>query len=168
MDKLPHDTDKLLSDKYILAKDIRDLNKTLLNAVTEISDLEDEVKNKVKLKDQLEQYFNVFDKSLKNPDFLTSVNKASTDLSFIEELIEKLNTEPFLQKLQENIEDEKNDFLQVKQLLIDNIHQLTDEIKIIGKRIKDRNDAISNVVIEKENLKAQMKDIIEEIVGYKI
>jgi chromosome segregation ATPase len=168
MDKLPNETDKLLSDKYILAKDIRDLNRTLLDAATEISVLEDEVKNKVKLKDQLDQYCNAFDESMKDPDLLTSKNKASTDLSIIKELIEKLNTEPYFQKLQENIEDEKNDFIQVKQILIDNIHQLKDEINIIGERIKDRNDAISNATIERDNLKAQMKDIIEEIVGHKL
>jgi ATP-dependent Lon protease len=168
MDKLPNETDKLLSDKYILAKDIRDLNRTLLNAATEICALEDEVKKKLKLKDQLDLYYNAFDKTLKERNLLASMNIASSDLSIIEELIERLKTEPYFQKLQETIEDEKNDFLHVKQILIENNYQLTDEIKIVGERIKDRNDAISNATIERDNLKAQMKDIIEEIVGHKL
>ena len=168
MDKLPNETDKLLSDKYILAKDIRDLNRTLQMAAVEISNLEDEVKNKVKLKDRLYQYCTDFDEVLKERVVLASMHKASSDFSFIEELIERLNTEPYFQQLQEVIEIEKNDYTRVKQILIENKHQLTDEIKFAGERIKSRYEAISNATMERDNLKVQMKDIIEEIAGHKL
>jgi len=119
----------------------------------------------VKLKDQLEQDTNAFDEKLNPTDLLASKNSAFTDLSTIEELIKKLKTVPDLQKLLEAAEDVTTDFMRVKQLLIGKNLRLTDEIEIVRDKIKDRNEAISSVVIERDNLKAQMKDIIEEIVG---
>ena len=202
-----NESDKLLSDKYILAKDIRDLNRTLQDSIDKMSVLEDEVKNRLKLKEQLEQYIHAFDKILKEPGFLASKNEVSTDLSEkldnqiednnkpiekkdsqnqkineivksvtdkmgdfqhkINEFFEILNTEPDLQELKETIKNEKSDFVRVKQLMIDNKHQLTDKINILREKIINRNNANSDVQVERDNLKEQMRNIIEELAGYK-
>lgn len=207
IDKRLNESDKLLSDKYILAKDIRDLNRTLQDSTDKLSVLEDKVNNRLKLKEQLEQYIHVFDKILKEHSFLESKNEALTDLSAkrdnkieenniiieiidsqkqklndivksvtdkkgdslykINELIEKLNPESNLQELNETIKNEKSDFVRVKQLMIENNLQVTDKIRILREKIKNRNSANSDVQIERDNLKAQMRNIIEEIAGHK-
>jgi hypothetical protein len=78
-----------------------------------------------------------------------------------------LNTEPDLQELKETIKNKKTDFVSVKQLIIDNNHQLKDEIRILREAIKNRNNANSDALVERDNLKVQMRNIIEEIAGHK-
>ena len=202
-----NESDKLLSDKYILAKDIRDLNRTLQDSSDKMNLLEDEVINKLKLIEQLEQYIHAFDKIQKESGLLEIKNEASTDLlpksdnqieesnktieirgSQIQKLndivkyitkikggsqhkinvpLEKLNTEPDLQELKETIKNKKTDFVSVKQLIIDNNHQLKDEIRILREAIKNRNNANLDALVERDNLKVQMRNIIEEIAGHK-
>jgi hypothetical protein len=156
IDKRLNESDKLLSDKYILAKDIRDLNRTLQDSTVKMKVLEVEVKNRLKLKEQLEQFIqaSVTDKT---GDFQHTINV----------LVERLNTEPEFQELKGTIMNEKSDSIMLKQQMIDISHQLTDKIKILQKRIINRNIANSDVLVERDNLKAQMRNIIEEIACHK-
>jgi chromosome segregation ATPase len=155
-DKRLNESDKLLSDKYILAKDIRDLNRSLQESTDTLSKLDDEVKNRLKLKEQLEQYIHA-----------SATDKTGSFQHKIYELIEILNTEPEFRELKENIMNEKSDFVNVKQLMIDNTQQLTDKIKILREKIANRNNANSDVLVERDNMKVQMRNIIVEIAGYK-
>lgn len=156
IDKRLNESDKLLSDKYILAKDIRDLNRTLQDSTVKMKVLEVEVKKRLKLKEQLEQFIqaSVTDKT---GDFQHTINV----------LVERLNTEPEFQELKGTIMNEKSDSIMLKQQMIDISHQLTDKIKILQKRIINRNIANSDVLVERDNLKAQMRNIIEEIACHK-
>ena len=207
INKLLNESDKLLSDKYILAKDIRDLNRTLQDSDDKMNSLEVEVKNRLKQKEQLEQYIHAFDKILKEPCFLTSRNEVSTDLSAkhdteiedynkpiekkdslnqklndkiksvtdkkedflhkINELIEKLNPESDLRELNETIKYEKSESIRVKQLMNENNLQITDKIRILMEKIENRNNANSEALIERDNLKVKMRNIIVEIAVHK-
>jgi predicted nucleic acid-binding Zn-ribbon protein len=147
-----NESDKLLSDKYILAKDIRDLNRTLQDSTDRMNILEVEVKNKLKLKEQFEQYIHA-----------SFTDKKGGLQHKTNEFIEKLNTEPDLHELNERIKNEKSESINVKQQMIDNNHQFTDEISILREKIKNRNNANSEVQAERDNMKAKMRNIIEEI-----
>ena len=208
IDNRLNESDKLLSDKYILAKDIRDLNRTLLDSTVKMNVHEDELKKMLKLKERFERYIQAFDEIQKESSFIATKNEVSTDLSSkrdtqiednnkpiekkyskrqkinnavksvtdkkggvqykINKLIERLNTESDLQELKECIKNEKSDFVRIKQLLIDNNHHHTIEIRILREKIENRNNANSDVKFERDNLKEQMRNIIEEIAGHEI
>jgi len=172
--------DKLLSDKYILAKEIRDLNKTLQDSDNQLSELESEMKNKLILKEQLDKYINLIDEIEKESgnvndsqiDLLRDVEIPETDKNIlfqhnIEELIEKFNSNHELHKSLKILKIEKSEFVQVKQLMINNIVTLTDEIMILQEKIVNRNNANSEVRIESDGLKVQLKNIEEEIARFK-
>jgi len=172
--------DKLLSDKYILAKEIRDLNKTLQDSDNQLSELESEMKNKLILKEQLDKYINLIDEIEKESgnvndsqiDLLRDVEIPETDKNIlfqhnIEELIEKFNSDHELHKSLKILKIEKSEFVQVKQLMINNIVTLTDEIMILQEKIVNRNNANSEVRIESDGLKVQLKNIEEEIARFK-
>lgn len=160
MDKLPKETDntdKLLSDKYILAKDIRDLNKTLKDSVDRMRLLEEELKNKLKLKEKLELYTLALDEIMKEP---TSKNKAS--------IVEKWIADSDLIDIQESLRNIGKDSDRIKLLLIDNSRTLTDEINLLEEKINDRKNVHSDALVERDHLKAQMKEILEEFAGHKL
>lgn len=156
IDNHQNETDKLLSDKYILAKDIRDLNRTLQESTDTLSILNDEVKNRLKLKEQLEKYIHE-----------SVTDKTENFQHKIMELIEKLNAEHDHHELIESIMNEKSDSDRIKQLIILNNQQIADEIKILREKIMNRNNANSDVLVERDNMKLQMRSIIVEIAGYK-
>jgi len=158
---LSNGLDKLLSDKYILAKDIRDLNRTLQESIDTLNILEDKIKDKLNLKEQLEQYINKGDEILTEPGLPVSMEM------MIKELIEKFNSESKLVKMVESIEKEKGDFIQVKQLLIENVLTLTHEITDLREKAESRNNVNSEVTAERDHMKLQLKNIEEEIADYK-
>ena len=158
---LSNGLDKLLSDKYILAKDIRDLNRTLQESIDTLNILEDKIKDKLNLKEQLEQYINMGDEILTEPGLPVSMEM------MIKELIEKFNSESKLVKMVESIEKEKGDFIQVKQLLIENVLTLTHEITDLREKAESRNNVNSEVTAERDHMKLQLKNIEEEIADYK-
>ena len=208
MDKLPNESDKLLSDKYILAKDIRDLNKTLNDSIARMKILEEEVKNKLKLKEKLEQYTKALNEIMQESgidvtmnitltempanedkqrkagnkttnesdlqiqlinDALNSDNRENEAIKFkLNELIRKLTSDPELHELREFIRNGKKDKIRIMQLVIDNARTLTDQITILREKIKERYNAQSDVLVERDNLKAKMKDILEEFAGHKL
>jgi len=152
--------DKFLSDKYILAKDIRDLNKTLQESIDTLNALEDEVKNKLNFKEQLEQYINKID------EIQTAFDFPASKKMLVNELIEKFNSEQDLKKLLETIK-EKGDFTQVKQLLTEKRLTLTHEIKNLHEKIECRNNVNSEVSAERDHMKLQLKNIEEDIADFK-
>ena len=158
---LSNGLDKLLSDKYILAKDIRDLNRTLQESIDTLNILEDKIKDKLNLKEQLEQYIKKVDAILTEPGLPASMEM------MIKELIEKFNSESKLVKMVESIEKEKGDFIQVKQLLIENVLTLTHEITDLREKAESRNNVNSEVTAERDHMKLQLKNIEEEIADYK-
>ena len=99
IDKLSNASDQLLSDRYKLTKKIKSLNKTLSDSNNQLSVLEYEVKNKLILKEQL-----------------------------------------------------------------DNNLKISDEIKILQEKIKNRNNANSELRLERDNLNEQLKSIQDELV----
>jgi len=158
---LSNGLDKLLSDKYILAKDIRDLNRTLQESNDTLNILEDKIKDKLDLKEQLEQYIKKGDAILTEPCL-----PASMEL-MIKELIEKFNLESELVKMVESIKKENGDFIRVKQLLIDNVLNLTHEINDLREKTDSRINVNSEVTAERDHMKLQLKNIEEEISDYK-
>ena len=114
--------DKLLSDKYILAKEIRDLIKTINSSKTTLSILNIELKNKLEMKDQLEKDINKVD---------------------------------------------ENDIIHGKQPLSDNILTLTNEIKCLREKTENIDLADAVALAELNQMKAQLKEIEEEITGQK-
>ena len=158
---LSNGLDKLLSDKYILAKDIRDLNRTLQESIDTLNILEDKIKDKLNLKEQLEQYINKGDEILTEPGLPASMELLK------KELFGKFNTESELVKMVESIEKEKGDFIQVKQLLIENVLTLTHEITDLREKAESRNNVNSEVTAERDHMKLQLKNIEEEIADYK-
>ena len=121
-DNLQNETDKLLSDKYILAKEIRDLIKTINSSKTTLSILNIELKNKLEMKDQLEKEINKVD---------------------------------------------ENDIIHFKQPLSDNILTLTNEIKCLREKTENIDLADAVALAELNQMKAQLKEIEEEITGQK-
>jgi len=121
-DNLQNETDKLLSDKYILAKEIRDLIKTINSSKTTLSILNIELKNKSEMKDQLEKDINKVD---------------------------------------------ENDIIHGKQPLSDNILTLTNEIKCLREKTENIDLADAVALAELNQMKAQLKEIEEEITGQK-
>ena len=152
--------DKLLSDKYILAKDIRDLNKTLQESIETLIILDKEVKNKLNIKEQLEQYINQID------EIQTAFDFPASKKMMINELIEKFNSEQDLEKLLESIK-EKSDFIQIKQLMTENILTLTHKINNLQEKIECRNNVNSEVSAERDHMKLQLKNIEADIADYK-
>jgi len=121
-DNFQNETDKLLSDKYILAKEIRDLIKTINSSKTTLSILNIELKNKSEMKDQLEKDINKVD---------------------------------------------ENDIIHGKQPLSDNILTLTNEIKCLREKTENIDLADAVALAELNQMKAQLKEIEEEITGQK-
>jgi len=158
---LSNGLDKLLSDKYILAKDIRDLNRTLQESNDTLNILEDKIKDKLDLKEQLEQYIKKVDAILTEPGLPASMEM------MIKELIEKFNLESELVKMVESIKKENGDFIRVKQLLIDNVLNLTHEINDLREKTDSRINVNSEVTAERDHMKLQLKNIEEEIADYK-
>jgi len=160
-DNLPDETDKLLSDKYILAKEIRDLIKTLKNSKTTLCILEIEIDTRLKLKDQLEKYIKQINNLQKETSF------PALNISELHELIEKYNSDQDFAKLPETIKINENDIIGSKQLLTDNILSLNLEIKNLREKTESINLADADAFIELDAMKALLKDIEEEISGHK-
>ena len=60
-DPFTNESDLLLSNRYILNKEIKDLNKTLLDSTVKMSILENEVEKTLKLKTIVDSYILAFD-----------------------------------------------------------------------------------------------------------
>ena len=158
---LSNELDKLLSDKYILAKDIRDLNRTLQESVETLNNLEDEVKNRLSLKEDLEQCINQAN------EIQTGTELPASKKTLMNELIEKFNDEHVTVKLHETRNTEKSDYDQIKQLMLENILALSDDIKSLREKIESRINVNSEVTAERDHMKLQLKNIEEEIADYK-
>jgi predicted nucleic acid-binding Zn-ribbon protein len=167
MDKQPNESDKLLSDKYILAKEIRDLNRTLKDSVDRMKSLEEELKNKLKLKEKLEQYTIAFDEILK--ETVKTITPEKNDFEYkLNQLIEKLTADTDLDDIKILIKDKEKNVDRIKHQLIDNTCNLTNEITHLEKKIDDRKNVHSDALVERDLLKAQMKEILEEFAGHKL
>ena len=164
-DPFTNESDLLLSNRYILNKEIKDLNKTLLDSTVKMSIIENEVEKTLKLKTIVDSYILAFDEIEKEPGILPSMDKALQNK--ITELIGKLNNEPDLQDLLVAIKKEERDFIRVKQLLIDKNQKSTSEISILSGKIALRNEADSDVYAQRNSLEALLKTIQEEIAGLK-
>ena len=164
-DKLSNESDLLLSNRYIVTKEIKDLNKTLLDSTAKMSELENKVKKTLKLKTIVDSYILAFEKIEKEPGGLPYMDKALQNK--ITELIEKSSNEPDLQDLLEILRKEEGDLIRVKQLLIDKSQKSISEISILRERIANRKEADSDVIAERESLEALLKTIQEEIAGLK-
>jgi len=158
---LSNELDKLLSDKYILAKEIRDLNRTLQESVETLNNLEDEVKNRLSLKEQLEQCINQVNEIQTGTELPASIN------TLMNELIEKFNEEHVPGRLSETIKTEKSNYKQIKQLILENILALSDDINNLREKIECRDNVNSEVSAERDHMKFQLKNIEEEIADYK-
>ena len=164
-DTFSNESDLLLSNRYIVNKEIKDLNKTLLDSTAKMSVLEDEVKNTLKLKTIVDSYNLVFDEIEKEPGKLPDMDKALQNK--ITGLIEKINNEPDFHDLLEALKNEERDSIRVKQLLIDKSQKYTAELNMLLKKIELRNETDSDVIAERESLNAQLKIIQEEIANLK-
>ena len=158
---LSNGLDKLLSDKYILAKDIRDLNKTLQQSINTLRIQEDEVKDKLNFKEKLEQYINNITEIQTGP-YLRELKK-----KMVNELVEKFNLKNDPLKLLETIKDENSDFIRIKQFMIEYALSLPQEITNLREKIENRNKVNSEVADERDHMKLQLKNIEEEIADYK-
>jgi len=161
-DERSNESDLLLSNRYILTKEIKDLNKTLLDSTIKMSILENKVEKTLKLKTIVDSYILAFDEIEKETGKLPYMDKALQDKS--NELIEEISNESELQDLLIALKKEKRDFIHVKQLLIDNNQKCTADIKILNEKIALRNEVDSDVYAQRENLQALLKTIQEEIV----
>jgi hypothetical protein len=79
-DKRSNESDLLLSNRYILTKEIKDLNKALLDSNTTMRVLENDVKNLLKLKTISDSYILAFDEIEKEPGLLPLMDNALHDL----------------------------------------------------------------------------------------
>jgi len=84
----------------------------------------------------------------------------------INELIEQIKTEPDFKLLLDALEKENRNFIKERQIMIDNNHNLTNEIKILEGKIKYRDKANDDLRIERDSLKSQLEKSQEEIVDY--
>ena len=164
-DPFTNESDLLLSNRYILNKEIKDLNKTLLDSTVKMSILENEVEKTLKLKTIVDSYILAFDEIEREPGILSDLDNALQNK--ISELIEKLNTEPDLHDLLVALKKEERDFIRVKQLLIDYCQKCTTELSILREKIALRNEADSDVYAQRESLETLLKTIQEEIAGLK-
>jgi len=164
-DPFTNESDLLLSNRYILNKEIKDLNKTLLDSTVKMSILENEVEKTLKLKTIVDSYILAFDEIEREPGILSDLDNALQNK--ITELIEKLNNEPDLHDLLVALKKEERDFIRVKQLLIDNCQKCTTELSILREKIALRNEADSDVYAQRESLETLLKTIQEEIAGLK-
>lgn len=155
-DTFLNESDLLLADRYILAKEIKDLNKTLLDSKAKMNVLEDEVKNKLKLKAQLDTY---------QLALVPDANAGTQNVRIA--LLEECNQEPDFRELLESIKKESRDFNRIKQLLIDLSDKFAAEIEILLEKIKLRNEADSEVCLQRDNLTARINAIVEEISNHK-
>lgn len=182
-DKLSNESDQLLSERYKLQKKIKALNETLHDSMMKMSVLEYEVKIKSILKDQLEhtttsdqiQIDSLLNDLMANHGEPVEERNVTIDVknSLILELhdgaktvfernveiqdemkalIEKFKTADQGQLL-ETLEKEKHDF----------ISELSDEIKILREKIKNRVDANADVRVERDTLKTQLESVIDKI-----
>ena len=164
-DPFTNESDLLLSNRYILNKEIKDLNKTLLDSTVKMSILENEVEKTLKLKTIVDSYILAFDEIEREPGILSDLDNALQNK--ITELIEKLNNEPDLHDLLVALKKEERDFIRVKQLLIDNCQKCTTELSILREKIALRNEADSDVYAQRDSLETLLKTIQEEIAGLK-
>jgi len=184
LNKFSNESDQLLSERYKLQKKIKDLDKTLQDSMMKMSVLEYEVKIKLILKEQLDHVTsnnshiqidtllnNLFKTlgeqvkegngtiDLKNSriqelhDGAKTVFESNLEIqNEMKALIEKFKVADQGQLL-ETLEKEKRDF----------ISELTDEIKILREKIKNREDANAAVCVERDTLNTQLEEIIDKI-----
>ena len=153
-DKLPDDSDLLLTERYKLQKEIKALNKTLQDSMNILRDLECDLKIKLTLKTQLDACIHSFEEIQKESGLPASKN------TLLNELIEKFNAATILQELTETVQKEKYEYSRVKQTLIDRQLLLSNEIKILLEKTENRNNANSDVFEELKTLKGQLENII--------
>jgi len=161
IDNLQNETDKLLSDKYILAKDIRDLIRTIKDSKTLLNSLYNGIKNKLKLIDQLEMYIQQVNEKQNESGFSTTMTSA------INELMEQFNSGSDLEKLPETLKPDESDIIRGKQLLTDNILILNHDIKGLLEQTESINLADADAAVELNHMKGLLKQIEEEITGHK-
>jgi hypothetical protein len=160
-DNLQDETDKLLSDKYILAKEIRDLIKTIKDSKSILNSLYSEIRDKLELTDQLEKSINHIDE-IQNESVLSTTKR-----SVLLKLIKKINSEQDITKLSETLPIDEKDIIRGKQLLTDKILTLNNEIKDLQGKTECINLADADAVAESDHMKAQLKEIEEELSGQK-
>ena len=157
IDHLPNESDQLLSDRYILQKEIKALSKTLQDSTDILNALECDLKNKLILKVQLDTIIDSFEEIQKVPGLVATTNNLLTVW------VDNLKSNSDLQELTKTLKIEINDFSAIKQLLMDNDQLLVNEIKGLMKTIENRNMANSEVSVEADNLKVQLEGIIASI-----
>ena len=157
IDQLPNESDQLLSDRYILQKEIKALSKTLQDSTDTLNALECDLKNKLILKVQLDTIIDSFEEIQNAPGLVATTNNLLTE--WVDNL--KLNSD--LQELTKTLKIEINDFSTIKQLLMDNDQLLVNEIKRLMEKIENRNMANSEVSVEADHLKVQLEGIIASI-----
>lgn len=105
-------------------------------------------------------------KELKNT--VKSLININTDLqNKIDRLIEQVNVEHDHSMSLDTLGNEKRIFIMEKQIMIDNNHKLTDEIKILEEKIKYRDKANDDLRVVRDSLESQLKKFQEEIIDYK-
>ena len=157
IDQLPNESDQLLSDRYILQKEIKALSKTLQDSTDILNALECDLKNKLILKAQLDTIIDSFEEIQKVPGLVATTNNLLTVW------VDNLKANSDLQELTKTLKIEINDFSTIKQLLMDNDQLLVNEIKGLMKTIENRNMANSEVSVEADHLKVQLEGIIASI-----
>jgi len=153
-DKLPDESDLLLTERYKLQKEIKALNKTLQDSMNILRDLECVLKIKLTLKTQLDACIHSFE------EIQTETGLTSSKNNLLSDWIEKFNAETILHELTETFQKEKYEYSRVKQTLIDRQLFLSNEIKILLEKTEKRNNANSDVFVELETLKGQLENII--------
>ena len=157
IDQLPNESDQLLSDRYILQKEIKALSKTLQDSTDILNALECDLKNKLILKAQLDTIIDSFEEIQKVPGLVATTNNLLTVW------VDNLKSNSDLQELTKTLKIEINDFSTIKQLLMDNDQLLVNEIKRLMEKIENRNMANSEVSVEADHLKVQLEGIIASI-----
>jgi len=157
IDHLPNESDQLLSDRYILQKEIKALSKTLQDSTDILNALECDLKNKLILKAQLDTIIDSFEEIQKVPGLVATTNNLLTVW------VDNLKANSDLQELTKTLKIEINDFSTIKQLLMDNDQLLVNEIKRLMEKIENRNMANSEVSVEADHLKVQLEGIIASI-----
>jgi len=157
IDQLPNESDQLLSDRYILQKEIKALSKTLQDSTDILNALECDLKNKLILKAQLDTIIDSFEEIQKVPGLVATTNNLLTVW------VDNLKANSDLQELTKTLKIEINDFSTIKQLLMDNDQLLVNEIKGLLKTIENRYMANSEVSVEADHLKVQLEGIIASI-----
>jgi len=153
-DKLPDESDLLLTERYKLQKEIKALNKMLQDSMNILRDIECELKIKLTLKIQLDACIHSFE------EIQTETGLTASNNNLLSDWIEKINTETTLHELTKTIQQEKYEYNRVKQTLIDQQLLLSNEIKILLEKTEKRNNTNSDVFVELDNLKGQLENII--------